>query len=472
MLRHPLLKGGAIAIACMLLGPGGCQDYGFEELPSSVIREKRFTVTVSVSQDVDILFVIDNSRSMVGEQLALAASFRAFTDVLDEKFGEDRYRIAVVTTGMESLDCGPCPPDETIYSCINDTGENGRFQDRLGHNVGTIDNPHFEFVTDQSCRVITSANLDCFYDEVDDQGVVFVGTRGCGYEKGLAPVRAALSQPLIDSWNANFLRDNATLAVVVVTDEEDCGEVGDITEQIMGISGKACYYAAKGVAPDGSLSDPVEGRPYELTPVRDYYDFLVDLKGGRASLVKFAAIVGTDPEGPEATEIEYESDAPTADSLPACFTPDCTGEYCEAKPGTRYLELVELFGDNGFSGTICQPDFSDTMEALGTFIACPEEFKLSEEILDPGLANILVNDVAVPRYSCSGSSQDDIEVCSGPNDDTCSAGDCVETWSYQPPSDPPDPDAPGGLITFADHYDPCNLIAEGDINIELIYVTR
>jgi len=258
----------------------------------------------------------------------------------------------------------------------------------------------------------------------------------------------------------------------VVTDEEDCGEVGDITEQIPGIAGKACYYAAKGVAPDGSLSDSVEGRPYELSSVRDYYEFLVDLKGGRASLVKFAAIVGTDSEGPEATTIEYQSEDATADVLPVCSTPGCSGQYCEAFPGTRYLELVELFGDNGFSGTICQPDFSETMEKLGTFIACPEEFKLSEEILDPGLANILVNDVAVPRYSCSGSSQDDIETCSGPNDDTCSAGDCVETWSYQPPSDPPDPDAPGGLITFAEHYDPCNLITEGDINIELIYVTR
>ena len=52
-----------------------------------------------------------------------------------------------------------------------------------------------------------------------------------------------------------------------------------------------------------------------------------------------------------------------------------------------------------------------------------------------------------------------------------SGGTCVETWSYHPPSNPPDPQAPGGTITFADHYDPCELFGEGDqVHIELVYV--
>ncbi|MBW2703131.1 MAG: hypothetical protein JRF33_20085, partial [Deltaproteobacteria bacterium] len=46
---------------------------------------------------------------------------------------------------------------------------------------------------------------------------------------------------------------------------------------------------------------------------------------------------------------------------------------------------------------------------------------------------------------------------------------CVETWSYHPPTGAPE--APGGTITFADHYDPCELVTEGEIRIELIYVT-
>ncbi len=455
-----------------------CQDYGFEEVPNSVIRTKRKTYDVAIAQKVDILFVVDNSRSMVGEQTAIAQSFQVFTDILDEKFGEGKYQIAVITTGMESADCKQCPPDDpNYYSCVNETGENGRFQDRLGHNIGSIDMPEFEFTTDSSCKIMDSSNIDrCFYDRTKDQGVIFTGVNGCGYERGLAPIRVALSEPLISTYNvtttSTFLRDDAILAVVVISDEEDCGEVGDVTEGISGIKGKVCYYAANGEGPDGSFSDPKEGRLYKLEPVRNYYDFLMGLKDNRDGYVKFATIAGMeDEQNPSATKINFESNDPNAQPVPSCTTPNCSNQsgYCNAYPGTRYIALANLFGDNGFIGTICQDDFSDVLEKLGTFVACPTDFKLSEKILDPALANILVNGVEVPRYSCSGSTKDNVEVCNGPNDDTCSAGTCIETWSFIPPSDPPETGAPGGKIIFAPHYNPCDLITEGEIHIEVVY---
>ena len=83
----------------------GCQDYTFEELPASTIKEKRWVHTITIATAVDILFVVDNSGSMVGEQRQLAESFEAFSATLEENFGEDYY-IAVVTTSMES---GACP---------------------------------------------------------------------------------------------------------------------------------------------------------------------------------------------------------------------------------------------------------------------------------------------------------------------------------------------------------------------------
>jgi hypothetical protein len=120
--------------------------------------------------------------------------------------------------------------------------------------------------------------------------------------------------------------------------------------------------------------------------------------------------------------------------------------------------------------TICQNDFSTTMDKLGTFVACPRVFMLSESIRDPDLASILINDNSVPRYSCTVA--DRLIECSGLDDDSCPDSNCVETWSYHRPSNPPDPDAPGGTITFADHYDPCELFGEGEqVRIELVYVT-
>jgi hypothetical protein len=329
--------------------------------------------------EVDILFVVDNSGSMVGEQTQLARSFDAFTATLQENSGKD-YRIAVITTGMESVGCPPCDPPFIPGSCMNETGENGRFQDRICKNEGTVDNPLYVCRQDTTCRVVTFANKNCFYDEVQQEGIAFVGVNGCGYEKGLAPMRRALQDDLINSYNANFLRQNATLAVVIISDEEDCGEVGDASENIPTAMGQMCYYAAKGIGPDGETSHPddPDGRPYHLTPVEEYYSFLVDLKGGHEGLVKFAAIVGVkDVENLATTTIEYFWNAnvpnPRWDIEDACQLgePNCTGRYCFAKPGTRYIKLAQMFGigQNGFVDTICQGDLTTSMENLARFIS-------------------------------------------------------------------------------------------------------
>ncbi len=455
----------------------GCQNYGFEELPSSVIKEKRWTQTIRIASQADILFVIDNSGSMVGEQSQLGQSFGAFTSKLEDYFGSN-YRIAVITTGVESYNCPRCDTLPFPGSCMNDTGESGRFQNNICHNDGTIDFPDYVCRTDPDCpKVVLPAKKNCFYDDSGAfaEGMVFTGINGCGYERGLSPVITALSGNLINSWNSNFLRKDATLVVVVISDENDCGEVGDVTEGIPGISGDACYYAAKGVDPDGNFNDP-EGKVYRLTPVEDYYQDLMDVKGNREGMVKFAAIVGMkDVNDLSTTTIEYENTGSRWEIVDACTTLGCTGGNCTAEPGTRYIKLAELFGigKNGFVDTICQSDFSETMAKLGTFVACPKIFLLSEEILDPDLANILINGTPVPRYSCGYTDEVKLTDCSGPDDDSCPGGlACVPTWNYSPPTNPPDPQAPGGTISFATHYDPCEFFGEGEsVHIELIYVT-
>lgn len=495
MAQRALIRAGLVLVLVGLMG-GGCQQYEFEELPSSVIKESRWETTVVISAAADILFVIDNSGSMVGEQLQLGASFGAFTDELEKFFGDD-YHIAVVTTGVESTGCPPCT-DTNHFSCMNATGEGGRFQDWLGHNDGTVSSPSFSFFKPgdadypNDCgKIIDGNNKHCFYDASTERGIGLVGINGCGYERGLEPIRLALGDLL--SSQPGFLRDNATLAVILVSDEEDCGKVGDVNED-PAVGGMACYFAAKGVDGDGNTND-ASGKPYQLTPVKEYYDFLLNLKGGTdkgQGRVKFAAIVGVkDPDDLSTTQIEYEFDDTYHrwDATPACETPGCKAQcdsndpgyqrclnYCEAKPGTRYIKLAQMFGlgkgQNGFVDTICQNDFSQTMKDVGNFIGCPHHFSLSEPILHPDLANILINDEEVPRYSCGFSDQVRLVECNGPDDDSCPDGvDCIPTWTYQPPSDPPDPQAKGGTISFAPHYDPCEFFKPGEsVHIELVYV--
>ena len=356
---------------------------------------------------LDLLFVVDNSRSMVGEQKALATALSDLVAQLES--GQVDYRLAVVTTGMESQGCGPCPVGQpNFYSCTNETGENGRFQDRLGRNLGDVIDPDFEFTTDSDCRVIDPGNLDCFYDVVEERGVALVGINGCGYERGLAGMRAALSTPLSDTWNAGFLRDHARLAVVMVSDEEDCGEVGDITESVQGISGQACYYAAKGVGPDGAISDPEQGLPYALTPVSDYAEFLASLKFTPA-LVSFSAIVGVqDPLKPSTTQITYDGVEPNARINTVCETPGCAdacepddpicADYCRARPGTRYIELAQMTG--GVVESICQPDLSSPLARVATnSIGYRRVFELGVEPADAQVIAVRVAGMLTADWS-------------------------------------------------------------------------
>ncbi len=475
-----------LAVVFVVLGMGSCQDYNFEELPSSVINEVRVGVTIHPAKEVDILFIMDNSGSMVGEQKQIADSFAAFANELDTRV-EQGYQIAIATTGMESreedavrndqnqalLGCPACaslPAGTAEQSCINGTGETGRFQDRLGQNTGTIDAPNFVFADDPTCRIVSQANKSCFYDTATQRGLVMVGTNGCGYEKGLAGMKAALGS-LADNYNKGFLRPNATLAVVLVSDEEDCGERGDVMESTEA-RGDICYYGAKGQDRDGktTYTNPNTGAqmPYKLTPVKEYYDFLMGLKNNEAGMVKFAAIVGViDRNNPYTTtpdKIEFVQPQPGQWQVKAaCDTQGCVGKYCSATPGTRYVELAKLFGNDGFVDSICQTDFNGTMVKIAQRIACPDRFVLSEPIRDPALANILINGEPIPRYSCSVSGA--LLECKAGG--ACSSGTCVETWTYSPP----DKDAPGGVIEFAPHYNPCEIYAGKLFNIELVYVT-
>ncbi|MBN2497031.1 MAG: hypothetical protein JXR96_20735, partial [Deltaproteobacteria bacterium] len=317
---------------------------------------------------LDLLLVVDNSLGMADEQQMLADSIGRLITALSEDYAADGIHVAVVTTGVLSEGCPDC--SEMIRnSCINETGESGRFQDRLGRISWNGSLPEYDFTADPSCRMADQDHLDCLYDETTERGTLIAGASGCGYERGLAAMRMALDDPR----NEGFLRPQARLAVLVLSDEEDCGEVGDIYEGVPGAAGKICTYAAKGVGPDGSTVHPNDptARPYALTPVSYYFDFLLGLKSGRPGLVKFAAVVGADPHDPASTSIEYQGIDPSADITPACQTTTCRSGNCAAYPGTRYIELASLFGlgGDGFAASICQDDFEALMDELADFLA-------------------------------------------------------------------------------------------------------
>lgn len=154
---------------------------------------------------VDVLFVIDNSGSMMEEQQSLAQNFASLLSAAQGS-GAD-YHIGVTTTGLD-----PSPGGWSVCPGGVDGGEGGRLFPVLGSTP----------------RIITPSTPNA--------AQVFAANVQVGWchwnEQGLEAAYRALSEPLVSSvddprtsqpgdGNQGFLRRDAKLAIVVVTDEED-----------------------------------------------------------------------------------------------------------------------------------------------------------------------------------------------------------------------------------------------------------
>jgi len=217
------------------------------------------------SAKVDVLFVIDNSGSMMEEQQNLGQNFAAFLHAAQQQNVD--YRIAVTTTGID-----PSPGGWSVCPGGAEGGEAGRF-----------------FPVDGSSpRIITPTT--------NNAAGVFANNVKVGWchwnEQGIEAAYRALSPPLVNSadapntpqandGNAGFLRSDAKLAIVFLSDEND--------------------YTSSIVNDDVSF----------------YETFFKGLKGNDPSMLTISAIVGP----------ETLSSCPTASSS-----------------GTRYIKLAQSTG--------------------------------------------------------------------------------------------------------------------------------
>ena len=206
---------------------------------------------------IDILFVVDNSGTMADEQLNLARNFPLLVQqLLDLEDSQGNtlaadVNIMVTTTDMGNSLCGtvggkaPTPERGAPVS----TGCNARIDNFTGLAaqgqtpdvreeactsvcpVDVVPNGnfiHFEGGGVDNLPDVPDADIngDGMPDGAIAQALACVGMQGidgCGYESPLE----AMVQSLADSqpWNQGadpFLRDDALLAIVMITDEADC----------------------------------------------------------------------------------------------------------------------------------------------------------------------------------------------------------------------------------------------------------
>ena len=148
---------------------------------------------------VDILIVVDDSSGMRESQDALGEAMPAFVGALNAIDGLD-WHLGVTSTDIVHSD------------------QQGRLQTGLPNQAGCPgDRP----------RIITSDTLGA--GDVAACNVV-LGETGDDFEAGLEAVRYPLLGPAAQPGGENegFLREGSRLVVIIVSDEDDCSDDGDL----------------------------------------------------------------------------------------------------------------------------------------------------------------------------------------------------------------------------------------------------
>lgn len=149
---------------------------------------------------VDLLFVIDNSSSMLAEQQNLIASFDGFIEGIQANLDEaNDYHIGVVTTDAYAGNEVGC---QSIGALVTQTE---------GGACGPWAQGRFISLEDPLQEAFTCAGM--------------VGVDGDGDEHPIEAAMNATGTALAEpgACNEGFLRDDALLVLVLITDEDDGG---------------------------------------------------------------------------------------------------------------------------------------------------------------------------------------------------------------------------------------------------------
>jgi len=358
---------------------GGCTD---REL-GTVTPEVQHGFDVSLVQPgevaVDLLVVVDDSQSMREEQLNLAENFqhlvRALTSPEDaDHDGElDHAAVTDLHVGIVSTDMG-ARGAASITSCSDDIdGDDGILisTPRTSEFAGCAASypPFLSYDPASSDDEVfrTPEELDAAFG-----CLAMLGTQGCGYEQQLDAMARALDFH-DEGANAGFLREDSLLAIVMLTDEEDCSVRRDLAN-----AGDLFSNDAFG---NPNLRCFRHGEPY-LEPVRSFVQRLVALRADHPEKLVFAGITGIPVEtgcpltdmgdgdfacvlaDPRMQQVEA---ADGSGLVPAC---QIAGRG-EADPARRIVEAiqgVDAAGGSGIVRSICEADFRPAMEAISSLI--------------------------------------------------------------------------------------------------------
>jgi len=320
---------------------------------------------------LDLLFMIDDSPSMSEEQANLARNFPRLIDALKKlPAGFPDLHLGVLSSDMGAGaatlagSCGISLGDRGVLQVRSGCGldpSKGRYL--ISQNGGTQNNFEGDIANVFACM----ANL---------------GTNGCGFEHQLQSVRMALSGFVAD--NAGFLRSDAHLAVVYITDEDDCSAPANSTlfeslsynGQDSSLRCSLAGHLCDGKAPPAAVfSTPLahcSAAPDgggKLIPVSTFVD---EMKQLHTQSVSVSVIGGWPADMASANyAIGYDTDSFYPDLLASL--PICESANGKAVVELRMKQFVDAFGPAGQIMSICQDDFSNAMAQIVDLISTTVE---------------------------------------------------------------------------------------------------
>src|SRR5690606_29867594 len=201
---------------------------------------------LTTNKDVDILFVIDNSGSMGEEQAIFAANVGSFINVLEQQGVEANYRIGITTTDNGNTWCpqGMTTPEAgklVLSSCktrLGDFlfGDNVDVQDLACNDICNLEAADLEILP-TTTDVDPNPKPRPWLENIEGKKNIPEGTNtaeafkcfgpqgvnGCGFESQLESMYLALVRTQTANEDSyGFIRPNAILAIVFLTDEVDC----------------------------------------------------------------------------------------------------------------------------------------------------------------------------------------------------------------------------------------------------------
>jgi MYXO-CTERM domain-containing protein len=203
----------ALLLSLVVALAGGCSPESADPLES---RTRAVTASAGGNRgNLDILFMIDNSSSMTQLQQKMLDQDPSFMTVLQNlPNGLPNIHVAVVSSDMGA------PGDSTTSIMCTTAGDNGVFQSTArGTCANTTLTPGATFISNVDGQANYTGNLTDVFGCIAQ-----LGDRGCGFEQPLASVARALGADGAPppSQNANFLRPDAELAIIILTNEDDC----------------------------------------------------------------------------------------------------------------------------------------------------------------------------------------------------------------------------------------------------------